>query len=121
MRHPELHQNPEVIDMQMTRRASAKIELAQHDDGRWMWATSWAEGFSGRGYACAAKWGRFAPTRQAALEAAIAEAMEQTARASSDCPNVREWLESLWPRQGDMFMPANVKVTGLRGFSRRSG
>ena len=108
MRHPELHQNPEVLCLPITRGASAKIELGQHADGRWMWGLSWGEGFSGGGYCCAAKWNRFASTRDEALRAAIAEGFERTERASCDCPTVRAWLETLCPQQLDLFMPANA-------------
>ena len=108
MRHHELHQDPEILHMPTMRSAQASIELGQHTDRRWMWAVSWAEGFSGKGYCCAAKWNRFAATREEALCAAIAEGLEQTERASSDCPTVRAWLETLCPPQRDMFMPANA-------------
>src|SRR5690606_38100828 len=101
MRHPELHQHPEAITMPTARKARATIELGQHSDGRWMWAVRWHDGFSGQGYCCAEKWGNFATTRQAALDAAIAEGLEQTSQAQGACPTVRRWLASLSPPQCD--------------------
>lgn len=103
MRHPALHQNPERIEMQPTRGAEAAIELGQHADGRWMWALSWQEGHSGSGYCLGEKWGNFAETRQSALDAAVAEGLQQTSRAYSECRNVRAWLEAMSQKQGDLF------------------
>lgn len=103
MRHPDLHQSPDRISMTAGRRAAATIELGQHADGRWMWALSWREGFSGRAYCLAEKWGNFAPTRRAALDAAVAEGLHETRRAYSDCHTVRAWLTSLNPQQPDLF------------------
>ena len=102
-RDPCLHQNPEIIAMPRTRSADACIEVAQHTDGRWMWATSWMEGFSGMGYCCGVKWGKFAPSRSAAIASAVAEIMRQTESAGSECREVRAWVNSICPAQGDLF------------------
>lgn len=98
LQHTELHPNPEVVCMRTTSAAAAEIRLGEHSDGRWMWAFSWREGFTGHGFACAAKWNRFAPTRAEALDSAIRE-MRKEVKAE-----VREWLETLSaPVQADMF------------------
>jgi len=112
VRHPDLHPSPEILEMPRSRKASAQIELAQHTDGRWMWAVSWLEGGSGRGYCCGAKWGNFAATRAAALDAAIAEGLGQTETAHDACPSVRARLQTLFPAQGGMFRPL-VRISGL--------
>lgn len=103
VRHPSLHQNPEILTMPTTRNAAARIELGQHTDGRWMWGLSWQDGFSGCGFCCGPKWGCFAPTREAALDAAIAQCLEQTAKANTDCKTVRAWAQTLCSRQEDLF------------------
>ena len=100
-RHPELHQSPEILSMPTTRNASAEIELGQHTDGRWMWAISWREGFTASGFCCGAKWGRFAGTRQAALNGAIEE-MKAATKAEA-----RAWAETLVSVQRDLFVPDN--------------
>lgn len=102
-RHPDLHQNPEIISLPISRRADARIEVAQHTDGQWMWSTSWHEGFSGQGYAVGAKWGNFAPSRAVAITKAVAEIMKQTESAASDCSEVRAWAARVCPVQGDLF------------------
>ena len=84
-RHPELHQNPEVIAMPRQKNTDrASIELGQHTDGRWMWATSCCEDYKYRGYCCGAKWGNFAPTRDAALRCAVEEILAITKHAVAD-------------------------------------
>ena len=110
-RHEELHPNPEILQMRMTKKlAAAEIELGEHTDGRWMWAFSWQEGFSARGFACAAKWGRFAPTREHALDAAILEMRRDLEKRKDAKPEVSAWLETLSrPAQADMFcLPSNA-------------
>lgn len=51
----------------------ARIELHQHDDGRWMWSAS----ICGGGYKVGPKWGRFADTRDDARRLAAAELLER--------------------------------------------
>ena len=98
LRHTELHPNPEVLQMRTTSVAAAEIALGEYSDGRWMWAFSWREGFAGHGFACSAKWNRFASTRAEALENAIREMRKEVKS------EVREWLENLSaPAQVDMF------------------
>lgn len=49
------------------------IQIAQHDDGLWMWATSYFFKYSSHGYQVGAKWGKFSNTRQEAITAATQE------------------------------------------------
>jgi len=51
----------------------ARIEIAQHTDKHWMWATSLYGGNGGRGYCVHPKWGNFTYSRLAAIDAAIEE------------------------------------------------
>ncbi len=51
----------------------ARIELHQHDDGLWMWATQFQLSSWGGGYHVGPKWGKFAETRDAALFHAVQE------------------------------------------------
>lgn len=93
----------------MTRPRGASIpaisiELAQHDDGRWMWSASihHRSGY-GRSYRVGPKWGNFAASRQAALIAAIAECRERQRYLPSGAD---EWLDSLSglvPEQMDLL------------------
>ena len=99
MRHPELHQTPEVLAFEASTVERARIELGQHTDGRWMWATSMQGGNAGHGYACGAKWKRFAPSRGDALDNACAE----LAAKGYVTPRVRDWLATLQTPQGDLF------------------
>ena len=98
-RHPDLHQSPEVLRVEFSKVEGAVIEIGQHDDGRWMWATKVQTTNAGYGYACAEKWKHFAPTRSEA----IASAIEEIASTSYITPRIREWLASLQPPQGALF------------------
>lgn len=100
MRHPDLHQNPEVIVMPgKYRTARTCIELAQHDDGRWMWAWTFLGDKGGQSFSCGAKWGKFAASRRKALVCAINEIR---ARQCSD--RTCSWLNTLeHGSQLDMF------------------
>ena len=74
----------------------ADIELHQHDDGLWMWATSYCSDGAGGGYRVGAKWGHFAETRDDALYYAIAELKERLARRPcADASKILTWLEGL--------------------------
>lgn len=99
MRHPDLHQSPEVLRCEFGRTERAVIEVGQHDDGRWMWATQVQTANEGRGYACGAKWERFAETRADAIDSAI----EEIAATSYVTARIRQWLASLQPPQVDLF------------------
>lgn len=86
----------------------AHIEIVQHDDGRWMWATSFFADDGGASYAAMPKWGRFAPTEDAARAAGIAEMRERLAQRSwagkPQALALLTWLESLEaPAQGTLF------------------
>lgn len=50
----------------------AALQLHEHEDGRWMWATSHAGG----GYKVGPKWGRFAETQAEATRFAAAEILD---------------------------------------------
>ncbi|MCD1620829.1 hypothetical protein K7H20_22480 [Salipiger manganoxidans] len=59
--------------------ALAEIELHQHEDGRWMWAT----GTCGGGYKVGPKWGKFAATQQEATRYAAAELLDRARRLAA--------------------------------------
>lgn len=99
MRHPDLHQSPEVLSAVFGRTESVVIEIGQHDDGRWMWATRVQTANTGYGYACGAKWKRFAESRAEAFS----NACNEIASTSYITARIREWLASLQPAQVDLF------------------
>lgn len=77
-----------------SRRAGAVIQLAQHIDGRWMWATNVTCGNEYRGYHVGPKWRNFAAHRDAAVTAAVDE-IEEAIRRNEDAKAVamiRDWL-----------------------------
>lgn len=81
------------------RTSDAEIELAQHDDGLWMWSTKCRTGVTYRGYRVGPKWGQFATTKQAAIEAACNEI-----RSYKPADDVLEWLDQLCePQQTSLF------------------
>ena len=98
-RHPDLHQSPEVLRVEVSKSECAVIEVGQHDDGRWMWATKLQTTTAGHGYACGAKWKHFAATRSEAISSAI----DEIASMSYITPRIRDWLKSLQPPQGSLF------------------
>lgn len=100
-RHPDLHPNPEVLAMPATAKANAWIELGQHEDGRWMWGLNVFDRNQGYGFACSAKWQRFAPTRDMALRAAIAEAFGYLVERNRADGDVAGWLGTLGGRTQD--------------------
>lgn len=76
-----------------------EIEIAQHDDGLWMWGTSSMIRGGYRGYRVGPKWGKFARTREDAIAAACNEI-----EARNPEPPVLAWLESLCaPEQLELF------------------
>jgi hypothetical protein len=78
---------------------STTIQIAQHTDGTWMWATQTHSTWSGRGYRIGPKWGKFAPTRQDAIAAACNEI-----EAQGPDQGVIDWLDSLCaPSQMELF------------------
>lgn len=83
---------------------TAHIETAQHSDGRWMWGISFDTATCGEGCAPLAKWGRFAATEAAAIDAGIQEMRERIAsRANPNDTQLRKlkaWLDKIeQPRQ----------------------
>lgn len=62
----------------------AKIELHQHEDGLWMWSTSFQFKEHGRGYRVGPKWGQFTKTRNDALYWATRELQDQIAKHPED-------------------------------------
>jgi len=77
----------------MGELALVLIEVEPHA-GQWMWAASLnSRNGSGQGYRPLAKWGRFAPTRSAAIEHAADEVRAFMHRATSaEQERITEWL-----------------------------
>lgn len=74
----------------------AEIELHRHDNGLWMWSTSYNADMSGGGYRVGAKWGKFAETRDDALFYACCE-IESNLRGHDgrDAALILKWIEGL--------------------------
>ena len=70
-----------------------RIQLAQHTDGRWMWAVSISGPVSGYGYAPNPKWGKFASSRGGAVEGARQEAAAYLKEPGDK--QAMKWLEAL--------------------------
>jgi hypothetical protein len=76
-----------------------RIEIAQHDDGLWMWSASGTIVGIYKGYRVGPKWGKFARTRDDAIAAACNEI-----ESRNPTPSMLMWLESLCaPAQLDLF------------------
>jgi hypothetical protein len=74
----------------------ARIELHQHTDGLWMWATGYHDdGGSGGGYRVGPKWGNFAASRDDALFYACEEIRSRTSGDSKALVAIRRWLDEL--------------------------
>lgn len=89
----------------------ADVLVAQHVDGRWMWGITFATVEGGEGFYPLPKWGRFAPTERAAIEAGLAELIARLGqRTWMGCRQARElrcWAETcLAPTQRDLFSEA---------------
>ena len=77
----------------------ARIELARHSDGLWMWGIVHCCG----GYRVGPKWGRFAASRDAALHHARAELLEWHGKSghegrsvtAAQWASIRTWAEGL--------------------------
>jgi len=67
------------------------MRQAQHDDGRWMWAT----GTCGGGYKVGPKWGNFAATQQEATRYAAAELLDAAQKLGSGHCVTAAQLESI--------------------------
>lgn len=106
---PTIHYpSPPSTNPRFAALPKARIEVVQHDDGRWMWAIDFGTADGGEGYAPMPKWGRFAPTEAAARTAGIAELRTRLgARAWADQPQARKllaWLDALEaPQQEALF------------------
>lgn len=74
----------------------AELRTEQHDDGRWMWGLSFTHDNGGYHYLPFSKWGKFAPTEQAALRAAAEELRGEIAdeKGAAAC-RMRVWLRGL--------------------------
>lgn len=85
----------------------AAVRIAQHTDGRWMWAISYYTNEGGEGSAPLAKWGRFAPTRDAARKAGIEELqkrLDQRCWSGRHFDLLRAWVrEAAAPKQLDLI------------------
>ncbi|WP_022727266.1 hypothetical protein [Fodinicurvata sediminis] len=78
----------------------ARIELHQHSDGLWMWATNFNLSGWGGGYRVGPKWGKFADTRDAALHHAVQEIKGRVAKRARETTDkerreVTVWAEGL--------------------------
>jgi hypothetical protein len=78
----------------------ARIQLHEHEDGRWMWSAS----TTGGGYKVGPKWGRFAATQADAMRHAAREVIERCARirdpssvsiTDTQLRQIRAWAEGL--------------------------
>ncbi|UWQ47284.1 hypothetical protein [Leisingera aquaemixtae] len=76
---------------------TAAIELHQHTDGMWMWATQASLGGNGYGYSVGPKWGNFAHSRADALWLAADEIERRVAkRDDSGCKGrIAAWCVKL--------------------------
>ncbi len=83
----------------------------------WMWATNWQTGNAGAGCGISPKWRQFAPTREAALKAAIDQIAQRLGRetgvSSAADRAIMAWLETLAPQAGtDAALPARAAAKG---------
>jgi len=89
----------------------ASVQVAQHTDGRWMWAITFSTSSGGEGYAPHAKWGRFTQDRDAAVKEGIKEMLERLARRNWTAKQIEKLLawarEQAAPKQQDMFSGGN--------------
>jgi hypothetical protein len=88
---------PETVERIIKQHATGRlvIELAQHDDGQWMWATQHQTPTEGNSYAVMPKWGNFADCRNEALHMAV---MELRTRLERTEYGLRMWAAS-WLQQ----------------------
>lgn len=74
----------------------AEIELHRHENGLWMWSTSWHCEEQGSGYRVGPKWGKFAESRADALFYAVREITSRLdGRDSADAKQIIAWAASL--------------------------
>lgn len=74
------------------------VEVGQHEDGRWMWATDIYTGTYGYGYKLNPKWHNFAATRREALDKAKHEVACRMSH--KDRKATAKWLEGLTASEG---------------------
>lgn len=87
------------------RPFGTRIQIAQHDDGQWMWAVRVWCGNEGIGYHIGPKWEKFAGSRADAL-AFASEEIEHICRRNPcrEAQEIRDWLADLKaPAQPDLF------------------
>ncbi len=90
----------------------------------WMWAANWSAHETGGGYGLSPKWRNFAPTRDAALKAAITEIAGRLGKSTGVLPAadkaIMRWLEDLAREAGsDAALPARAAAKGR--MARRKG
>lgn len=88
----------EVLSLRHGRLAwnRADIQIHRHNDGRWMWSTSYHAGDHGGGYRVGPKWGKFAETRDDALFYAVRELTERlSGNESRDARDILAWMAAL--------------------------
>lgn len=84
----------------------AEIRVAQSGDGRWMWATSYYSYRWGFGSVPLPKWGRFAPSREAAISSGVDDMLARLTTHEADKAQISviAWLEAMrQPKQWDLF------------------
>lgn len=71
----------------------ADIEIHRHDNGLWMWSTSYMADMGGGGYRVGEKWGKFAATREDALFYACEELERRLdGQDTQDATLIRNWV-----------------------------
>lgn len=76
----------------------AVIELHQHNDGRWMWSSSFnLSNGSGRCYKVGPKWGNFAASRSEAMVRAKREMLQEMggSEACGSVSRIKSWMKEL--------------------------
>jgi len=89
----------------------AEVRVAQASDGRWMWGISFTCNTGGMGYAPLEKWGKFATSRDEALNAGAQEMLGELLTGWQDSKKqtttIVAWLQSLLaqrePKQMELF------------------
>ncbi len=119
----------ETLIMPQRKSAGMRAEIYLHpypngSEPVWMWATGWTGRRSGERYAISPKWRNFAPTRDAALKAAITEIAGRLGKSTGVLPAadkaIMRWLEDLAREAGsDAALPARAAAKGR--MARRKG
>lgn len=92
------------------KKPLVSIQLAVHDDSRWMWAHSIYTRTFGSGYQVGPKWGKFATSRQAAISEAVREIRQRLGTSVSGKPKELDGLEAwfLMLETGFCAKPTNL-------------